>query len=132
MADPSDPADPIDLEPSPRTSGMWARDLVSQLINVGAEDRARDERQTTTTIKGLLGVIGLLVVVLAMIVTGLVGVGVTGKIPGIGELTITREGETAGVGEIEAAEAVASPEPEVRAKAKTKSKVRVDVVDTAM
>ena len=61
-------------------------------------DRDRDAEQQTATIEAMRGTIRMLgwviaglVLVLALLVSGVVGVGVTGKIPGLGEVTFVQE-----------------------------------------
>jgi len=61
------------------------------------EDRNRDAEQQAATIlamershRALIYVIGGLVVVLAILVAGVVGVGVTGKVPGLGEIEVVQ------------------------------------------
>jgi hypothetical protein len=76
--------------------------IIERLIDAGAEDRARDERQTQSAITALQDtnrmltrVVIALVVVLGILVSGVVGVGVTGKVPGYGEITVTQPGKEA-------------------------------------
>ena len=52
-------------------------------------DRAREQ----ATITAYSRIIMLLIVVLLVIVSGLVGVGVSGTIPGVGEIAIDRPGD---------------------------------------
>jgi hypothetical protein len=73
--------------------------IIERLIDAGTADRARDERQTTATIAALERTNSMLiralisvVLVLGILVAGVVGVGVTGRIPGMGELTIQKGG----------------------------------------
>lgn len=53
-----------------------------------AADAARD----AATIAAWQRVVWLLVLVLLVLTAGIVGVGVTGSIPGVGELHVTKEG----------------------------------------
>jgi len=75
--------------------------IIERLIDAGAEDRARDERQTASAISALQAtnamltrVVIALVVVLGVLVAGVVGVGVSGTVPGLGEITITQPSAT--------------------------------------
>ncbi len=55
-----------------------------------SEDRARDAEQALVTVRILGGLLALSIVVIAVLVAGIVGVGVTGTVPGLGEVQIVQ------------------------------------------
>lgn len=53
------------------------------------EDRLDERKRAASTQRLLIGVIVSLVLVLAALVAGVVGVGITGHVPGVGDIKIT-------------------------------------------
>lgn len=86
-------------QPSP---GTTSHVVVGRLLDAQEKDRERDEREHAAAIGAFERQVTLwqrtalaLIAVIAILVSGVVGVGVTGKLPGVGEIQIVQPGSDA-------------------------------------
>ena len=77
-----------EAKPAGHVSTGIFRTALSTVTELVKHDRARDAEQTANTIKSLTRIIIALVIVLAMLVSGVVSVGLGVEIPGVGKIEI--------------------------------------------
>lgn len=85
-----------DNEPTPRPMGAGTNAIVSRLLDGAERDRDRDAEEHAATVaalerqnRSLFRVVIALIVVLAILVSGIAGVTASGTIPGVGNILIS-------------------------------------------